>query len=285
MGDFAQDTTMAAVGPGRYRGALSPDWEIWGPAGGYVAALALSAAACESTVGVPASFTCHFLGVGAFDEVEAEVAVVRRGRSTESIQVLLRQGERLLLHAVVLTAAGVGGFDHHESPPPDAPEPEGLLSVDRRWSIDRPVFPFWFAVDARSTSWHDDWPPAEPLPPASLYWMRLVEGLPAPGEDDAVADRWLDAARSVLMIDVVGWPAAHVQHAWREDPLPWCAPSADLHVAFHQPALADEWLLVEGAAPVSAGGVIGTEGRLWSRSGALVASSRSQLLWRPMPGT
>jgi acyl-CoA thioesterase-2 len=283
MGDFAQDTAVEQVGPGRYRGALSPDWEIWGPAGGYVAALALRAAACESTVGVPASFTCHFLGVGAFDEVDAEVAVVRRGRSTESLQVLVRQGERLLLHAVVLTAAGDGGYDHHEAPPPPAPGPEDLLSVDRRWSLDQPVFPFWLAVDARSTSWQDEWPPSGPLPPASQYWMRLVQGL-APGSGDGVGDRWLDAARSVLFIDVVGWPAAHLHHAWRDDPLPWYAPSADLHVAFHQSAVGDEWALVEGTAPVAAGGLIGTEGRLWSSGGALVASSRSQLLWRPMPG-
>lgn len=278
MGSLADDTAVTPLGEGRYRATLSPDWEIWGPAGGYVAAVALRAAGCEATVGPPASFTCHFLGVGAFDEVEAEVSVVRRGRSTESLQVLLRQGERLLVHATVLTAAGAGGFDHHEVAAPDAEDPEGLRSLAERLPDEGPAFAFWRSVDCRPLRWVDDWPPPEPLPPTALEWMRLAVG-PA-----AQADRWLDAARSVAFIDVVGWPAASHHHAWREGADRWYAPSADLHVAFHQPAVDEEWLLVEGAAPVSAGGLIGTEGRLWTQAGALVASSRSQLLWRPAPG-
>ena len=191
--------------------------------------------------------------------------------------MLVRQGERLLLHATVLTAAGIGGHDHHEVTAPDAPDPEGLASLAERLPEDGTTFAFWQVVDARPTAWIEDWPPPEPLPPTVLEWMRLADGF------DGAGDPWLDAARSLVFIDVIGWPAAHHHHAWRGEDLGWFAPSADLHVAFHQPAADEEWLLVEGAAPVSAGGLIGTEGRLWTRGGALVASMRSQLLWRPAP--
>ena len=279
MGTFAEDTTVEPLGQGRYRGQLDPDWEIWGPAGGYVAAIALRAAGAESTVGPPASLSCHFLGVGRFDQVEVTVDVVRRGRSTESMQVLVHQGERPLLHAVVVTADGSGGYDHHEVARPEVPGPDELPGLaERVTAVDAPVHAFWRSVDSRAIDWIDPWPPPTPLPPETRHWMRLAAGLD--GDDP-----WLDAARTTLLIDVLGWPAAHRHHAWRGDDLAYLAPSLDLHVAFHHPAVGEEWLLVEGEAPVSSGGLIGTGCRVLTEGGTLVGTSRSQLLWRPAPGT
>ena len=40
MGDLAIDTAVEGS-DGRYRARLSRDWEIWGPNGGYLAAIAL----------------------------------------------------------------------------------------------------------------------------------------------------------------------------------------------------------------------------------------------------
>jgi hypothetical protein len=48
-------------------GAIVADWEIWGPNGGYVAAIALRAAGAATHLRRPASFACHFLSVGEFD--------------------------------------------------------------------------------------------------------------------------------------------------------------------------------------------------------------------------
>ncbi len=42
MGDLARDTAVQG-GAGSYGAVLSRDWEIWGPMGGYVAAVALRA--------------------------------------------------------------------------------------------------------------------------------------------------------------------------------------------------------------------------------------------------
>src|SRR5262249_38784813 len=52
---------------GPYRPRLSRDWEIWGPNGGYVAAIALRAAGVATALRRPASLAGHFLGVADFD--------------------------------------------------------------------------------------------------------------------------------------------------------------------------------------------------------------------------
>ena len=53
MGDVEIDTAPEPVGDGRYRAGCMGDWEIWGPCGGYVAAIALRAAGAESPSPVP----------------------------------------------------------------------------------------------------------------------------------------------------------------------------------------------------------------------------------------
>jgi hypothetical protein len=61
MADFLDDTRVARGDrPGEWRAILSPDWAVWGPNGGYVAAIALRAALAESRLSRPASFHCHF---------------------------------------------------------------------------------------------------------------------------------------------------------------------------------------------------------------------------------
>ena len=59
MGDLERDTRLVGE-KGRYTATLSRDWEIWGPNGGYLAAIALRAAGAEAAIQRPASFTGHF---------------------------------------------------------------------------------------------------------------------------------------------------------------------------------------------------------------------------------
>src|SRR5262245_294874 len=94
MGDFGEDTAIEPLGEGRYGATLCEDWEIWGPMGGYVAAVALRAAGAEATLTRPVSFFCHYLNGARFDDVELQVFVVRRGRSAESLRVVVSQGGR-----------------------------------------------------------------------------------------------------------------------------------------------------------------------------------------------
>ena len=55
MGDIGLQTACEPLGDARYRAVVSDDWEIWGPGGGYVAAIALRAAGAESPFGRPGS--------------------------------------------------------------------------------------------------------------------------------------------------------------------------------------------------------------------------------------
>ena len=70
MGDIEEQTAVEPVGEGRYTADVHRDWEIWGPCGGYVAAIALRAAGAESPLARPASFFCHYLSVAAFEPVD-----------------------------------------------------------------------------------------------------------------------------------------------------------------------------------------------------------------------
>jgi acyl-CoA thioesterase len=96
----------------RYSARLSDDWEIWGPNGGYLAAIALRAAAEVARIKRAASFYCHFLSSPAFDVVELEVSVLKQGRRAESFAVEMTQQGKPILHAMVKTAAEAPGYSH-----------------------------------------------------------------------------------------------------------------------------------------------------------------------------
>ena len=81
MGRFHEDTAVVET-DGVLTATLSKDWEIWGPNGGYVAAIALRAAGLRAPEGHrPASFSCQYLSVGKFAPAQAEVRVIKAGRS------------------------------------------------------------------------------------------------------------------------------------------------------------------------------------------------------------
>src|SRR3954468_1895822 len=97
MGDLAADTAAVGV-DGRYRAAISGDWEIWGPMGGYVAAVALRAMGSEVDPSLePASFTCQFLSPAKFDAVDIEVTVRRASRRAAAVTARMTQDGRDVL--------------------------------------------------------------------------------------------------------------------------------------------------------------------------------------------
>ena len=274
VGDLSADTRIEQCGPGRYSATLSRDWEIWGPMGGYVAALAMRSAGASSPFQRPASFFCHYLGVAAFDRVELRVTTLRAARSALSQRVSVTQGDRAILEATVWSVDENDGLEHDEYSPPDVPSPEDLHSRDELSAAS--TFAFWDNVEMKPVRFAEEWPPSGPLPPVWQAWCRFR---PVPTFED---DPWLDACRSLILADVQSWPANSQHHAWRE-PHGFIAPSLDLYVAFHRPAPREEWLLADGYAPVSRGGMFGWTGRIWTPTGTLVASGGGQALYRRVP--
>ncbi len=277
MGDLAADTAVEALGDGRYRAVLSRDWEIWGPMGGYVASFALRAAGEESGFSRPASFFCHYLHVAAFEPIDVQVSPLRSARTARSQRVTITQGERQVLEATVWSVGEVEGLEHDDTEPPEVAPPDELPSIEELTPDREAPFRFWNNFDMRPVTFRADWPPSESLAPQWRAWCRFR---PTAVFDDP----WLDACRSVILVDVQSWPAASARHAWRE-PHGFIAPSLDLYVAFHRPASEEPWLLTDGLAPVSADGLFGWTGRLWTPHGRLVSSGAGQALYRRVPNS
>lgn len=275
VGDLAADTAVEPAGDGRYRAVLSDDWEIWGPMGGYVAAVALRAAGAASSFARPAAFSCHYLGVAAFDGVDIDVTPLRVARSAASHRVTITQGERPIMEALTWSVAEVDGLVHDVAVAPDVPGPGELRSAEELAEGQEPPFPFWLNFDTRPLDWVAEWPPAGPLEPRWRNWMRFAQW-------KAGAEPWLDAARLLLLADLPSWPSANRPHAWQQPP--FIAPTLDLQVTFHRLVPDEPWLLVEGTSPVAADGLIGFTSRLWTTTGALVASGSGQTLCRRVGG-
>jgi acyl-CoA thioesterase-2 len=274
MGDLGEDTAVEALGDGRYRATLSADWEIWGPMGGYIAAFALRAAGAATEHPHPAAFSCHYLGVARFEPIDLTVSVRRQGRAASSHRVEISQEGRPILDAMVWSVADTEGLEHDETVAPDVPGPDQLPSIEDLLPPDaEPPFPFWRNFDAKPIAFEAEWPPEGPRPARWQEWLRF---LPAA----TFADPWVDAARSVILVDLPSWPSAHRPHAWRQPP--FVAPTLDLSVAFHSPTADDEWLLCDGSAPLSTRGLFGWTARVWSPGGKLHASGGGQCLYRPV---
>ena len=91
--------------------------------------------------------------------------------------------------------------------------------------------------------------------------------------------RYLDAARALLILDTILWPAADRGHP---ENLELYAPSIDVQARFHALAPDEEWLLGEALSPAASDGLVGGTGAIWSRSGRLLATGGQQMLYRPI---
>jgi len=276
MGDLAVDTAVEGR-DGRYTARFARDWEIWGPNGGYVAAIALRAAGAHSRFDRPASLVGHFLGVGDFETpLDIETTTLREAKRAQSIRVSMSQAGLPIFDAMVWSVGDVSGLEHDFAPMPDVPDPETIPPTAERVAArgeTGPPFPFWNNFDGRQPNWIEDWENRQPGDPVAGGWYRF---LPRSTFDDL----WVDACRVVILLDTLGWPATCAHHVRSE----YIAPSIDLSVAFHRWRPDEPWLYVGAAAPSGAGGLIGCETRVWAKDRTLLGVGASQLLCRPMRG-
>jgi acyl-CoA thioesterase len=270
VGDLAADTAVERH-EDRYPGRLSQDWEIWGPNGGYVASLALRAAATESSFGRPASISCHFLSSAAFGPVELDVVQLRQAKQAESLRVGMTQGDRRILEALVWMIGDVDGLEHDHARMPDVPGPGDLRAIEELTDDPRSKrYSFFTNLDERPTSWIPDWEHRRPGEPRVMTWFRFRPVA-------TFADPAVDACRSLILMDTMEWPAAVRAHT---GPMSWVAPSLDLSVRFHRLRPDSEWLFSDTSAAVAADGLIGGSASVWSAVGELLASGGEQMLCR-----
>ncbi len=280
MGALGQDTAVtgeSADGSGRYVGHLSEDWRIWGPNGGYLAAMALRAVGAHTGRARPASLTCQFLRVGRFEEVMLDVQTVRATRRADAVHVTMRQGDDAVLTAQVWAVDDTPGLVHDHAPMPEVPPahecPTRQELMAAAGAPDPPApFPFWGNFEQRPLGWIVDWESFTGGLPEATGWYRFVH-------EPTSGDPWVDAARPVILVDTFTWPAAVQAHGPNE----FIAPSLDLAVSLHHSVHDAEWLLVEGVAPVAHRGTIGCTGRVWTPDGRLAALGGGTLLCVPAP--
>jgi acyl-CoA thioesterase II len=265
--DLDHATRVAPSNDG-YATRLSEDWEIWGPNGGYLATIALRAAGLVAQIKRPASFYCHFLSSPAFDVVELEVSVLRRGRRAESLAVEMTQQGKPVLHALIKTAEEAPGYSHQYPDAPRVPSPETLKTYEELYpNRRRPRFSFWENIERRPV---DQGATDEQLAPAISEWVRFRPTA-------CFEDPFLDAARALILLDTYGFPAAHRHHrSWE-----YLAPNLDTGVWFHHFSPRCEWLLIESECAVADGGLMGVGGRVWDVDGRLLASGSAQLCCIP----
>ena len=211
MGDIEEQTAVEPLGDGRFTAMVHADWEIWGPCGGYVAALALRAAGAESPFARPASFFCHYLSVAAFAPVDLEVTPLRSGPHRAGAAGRHDPGgpARARRHGLVGRARS-RAWSTRTSALRMCPIPRRCrLRANLAPDENRPAMPFWDNFDQRPIDWSQQWPPPGPLAPTWRTWVRCRPTA-------TFADPWVDAARSLIVLDVGSWPAGSRPHMYQD---------------------------------------------------------------------
>lgn len=268
MGALQIDTAISRDGE-RLTAVLDKAWNIWGPNGGYVASIALRAAGMAAPEGHrPATISVQYLSVAQFAPVECSVTPVKTGRNAWLLNVTLVQDGKTFLQAQVWTTSKQDGPQVTEATMPDVPHPDSLKTLSEHLGPEaEPITGFWKNIDFKPLVF-TPWDQPQPVGPAVLReWYSFVGYEPG--------DAFLDACRSLILIDTLLWPTHHRGLAERPN---YVAPSLDVTVWFHQSAIDADWLLTDAQADIATAGLIHGRGRIWTADGRLVASGGSNLL-------
>lgn len=271
MQQLAQEIRPRRGSDGRFHFEVTPHWDIWTPNGGFLASLAYSAAAAESSVHRPASIHCQFLRPGQHGPCEVAVETLRAGSATHLLRaVLSQQGESVLVASVTMTRDGLPGFDIQQLRPPSVPSPQALSSLLDLVEDPENWPQYWRTVEMRPCVW------PEPFAAGDAVWRGWLN----PQPDADADDHTLTVARLLLASDIGPFNAATTGTAF---PSPWIAPNLDLYVQFHTLEFRSDWILIDSTVPKATGGLTGGLTHLWSCDGTLLSTSSAQLLCRTSP--
>src|SRR5262249_8530079 len=183
----------------------------------------------------------------------------------------MTQKGRPIFEAILWAIGEVGGLAHDVATMPDVPSPSALKSIEDLVPPQdlQQRYRFWQNLESRPI----DWMPRDARGPGGPVGRGWERGAPVWGgwcrwRPRATGDdRFAAAARSPLLMDTLGWPAAC--RAYPRDN-GFVAPSLAVSVQFHRLEPQCEWLLVDAVAPVAAHGLIGAQARVWSVDGKLL---------------
>lgn len=247
----------AAGSPDLFHGRTHEDYaNMVGPFGGLTAAVQLSAVLRHpALLGEPLAVTVNFAGPVTDGDYTIRAVPVRTNRSSQHWIVEQRQGDALVTSATVVTAVRRASFDSTETLPPQAVPPEDLA---RR---DGPV----------------------PLPWLSRYDLRFVSGGLAPSGDPAGESATVLWARddpprpldpcSLLALSDAFFPRVFLRTGALA-PAGTVSVTTYLHGGEEERArVGDDFVLGRAVGQRFAGGYFDQAAQLWSRTGALLATS------------
>jgi hypothetical protein len=264
------DTTLQALGEGRYSGELAERWAIGiGMNGGYLAAFCLRAVLMESSLPDPLTMTVHFLSrpVAGLAQVLVTAMRVGRGHATYRFDLVQAQaavgdeasaGEEIRATGLVMMGRRRGAGPYDFAPAAlDVPPPEASSAV-RRLSAPGESVSLWNRLDTRIARADDIFfLRTEPGEAVTGGWTRLADGRPS---DDLSVPLFLDC-----------WPPSVFSRTMRTDEAG--APTLEITVHWRHRVPAG-WLYARFESCQLAGGYVDESGELWSEDGVLVAQSR-----------
>ena len=262
MADFEQDTRVVHTESG-WQTALSPDWQVVGPQGGYVAAIALRAMAGLVAPGfLPAALTAQYLTPATAGPAEVQPVLLRQGRRAAFTSATVRQNNKVELGASAsFFQPGQGEILLALTPPALPPPEECVPMVLSSPAGSRSLFhenyelrfPESLAREPRST---DDF----------TFWARYRE--PSWGDD-----RVVQAASLIPLLDMGVFAASY-----RAIPAFPGAVTLDLTAHWHNFPAVQYWIIIRGRYLHVGKGMLNgwTEG--WAADGSLLATAAQQAM-------
>jgi acyl-CoA thioesterase len=277
-----ESTSVARLSDGIYAATIAPAWQLaMAPQGGVVAAIAARAMEAELATGQSLrSFHGVFASPVPVGPVEAEVNVVRSGRSISQVQATVR-AVGALAGFTALAAFGNErpGFAYTELEMPSVPAPDDCPSYrdpppPEADMPDGPVFPFWNdVIEGRPALGHAPWDPSPRRAAEVATWIRF-EQFPADehGQFDPLA----------LLVAADMMPSAVFEKMGSTDTdTDYFAPSVDLTVhLFELPT--GTWILNHNRAHFAGDGYASAEAALWDpygRNGPTLVAWATQVMF------
>jgi acyl-CoA thioesterase len=266
---FSRTTSLDAAGAGHFTGSLDPGWNCpIVPQGGITTAVAARAMtmALEHEEQSLRSITAVFAAPVGAGPIEADVTVLRRGRSMSQCSVTVRNpGAPAGLTAVAVFGARREGFEFTDLfVPPDVLAPEECPSfrdpvddVPEDFEFHEP-FPFWAHVEGKPVIGHPPWEDYEPASSLTAKWARFDD---PPRSDDGTWDPLAVLALADTMPSSVGEKLGPAHRNTR-----WLPPSADFTVHLFGEARC-EWLLQVNRARHAGDGYASLDMETWDVEG------------------
>jgi acyl-CoA thioesterase len=255
MSSLSEALTVHAVAPGEWRAFADPRYEAGtGMFGGFTAALLLRAAvADERCSGAPSALTLHYLKrVVPGSELQLRTQLLGGSRSLQYWQVELRLAgdpePAALATLMVSVPRPSDGFT--ELSVPDAPEPEALPifyppgTFGQRTPV-RQVLPAGLFDQPSSRS---------------LHWARELSG------------RAIDHAQLAYLSDTFA-PRIYFKSKMLRPSSTTTMSIYFFATAEQLATLGDDYVLIDAVGTRAEQSTIGSQARLWSRSGALLATT------------